>query len=156
MFRDEIAPTGHENEYRLAQNLKRALSRSGYKIMIPKIVLSESFCIYPEAEQISRFNSIYGSSGFMMPDFDEGTSRILARILNQRIEGEERAYQDFTTKQLMKYDSLILASAIQHGAGCFYTNDSDFSRYPSTYISIKGLQEAPPSYLDEGFFGEEE
>ena len=52
------------------------------------------------------------------------------------------------TKVMMKYDTLILASAIAHGAKCLYTNDNGFLQYNVDCIEIKRLSDSIDNDLD--------
>jgi len=167
VFRDSAPPKDQENliKYQKAKRLIKSLMRKGYIIMIPDIVLAESFCIYSETEQSRRFDKYNENDKFYKASFTFTTARILSRILHHRYHKEDKAYSEIDveekgeivkmTKSMMKYDSFILACAVEHGADCFYTTDEGFSKYPTHFIPIKGLDDAPPSYAFEGFFAED-
>jgi predicted nucleic acid-binding protein len=165
VFRDEEPPTDQQAliNYVKSIRLVKALTKQGFILMIPSIVLSELLCRFSESEQNARFVKFKENNKFLITDFTFTTSMILARILHQRYITEGGAYKEIIssdgvnpmTKAMMKYDSLILAMAVENGASCFYTVDNGFSKYPKHFIPIRGLDEAPYENLFSGFFEEE-
>jgi len=146
LYRDE-EPQSTDPGYRVfkdCETLMAGLVKQDYKIIIPTVVLAESYCVFDEAKQNKCFNDLK-SFGLIMVDFTETTSRILARLLHRQYAS--RGYQGKNiAKAQMKYDMFILASAIENGCDCFYTTDSDFDIYNEVEITIKKPPNLPPSY----------
>jgi len=145
VFRDETPPENDLVNFEKANSLIDKLSQKDYKILIPNIVLSEISCILTEPQQNLFFSSL--PNGILKCDFTERTARILTRILHTRYFTEGKEFRNKgITKAQMKYDSLILACAVDSGAECFYTVDNDFKKYPTQFIPIKDLDDLPNSY----------
>ncbi len=146
-FRDE-RPTPNTEEYfrfERVQTLSKALNGAGYKILIPTIVLAEAACIYNEARQHRFFSKL--SNSLIRGDFTESTSRVLSRILYDRNVKTAKAHVEVgVDNRKMKYDSMILAVAVENGCDCLYTLDGDFYKYSSSFIDIKGIEDSPPGY----------
>lgn len=148
VFRDETPPVNEMAEFQKANSLMQKLSDKDYKILVPNLVLSEISCTLTESLQNYFFSSL--PNGIVKCDFTEKTARILARILHTRFFAENKDYQNKgITKAQMKYDSLILACAVDAEAEWFYTVDNGFKKYSTQFIPIKGLDDLPDSY-DEG------
>lgn len=166
VFRDNIPPSNTDElvNFQKSNDLINRLSQMGFQLLIPTIVLSELLCIFPESEQNARFAKFESISNIISPDFTFHTSRILSRILHQRYFTERKAYQQIeinkrgekVTKAMMKYDSMILACAIERGASCFYTVDNGIHKYPKGFIDIKTLDEPPSGFENVGMFKTEE
>lgn len=154
VFRDNSAPGDNLYNYRRAKTLIKSLTKHGYRLIIPNLILAESFCIFEQEEISARFKKIEKLSGLIIVDFTLTTAHILAKILNERISKESKEYKNFTTKVHMKYDSMILSMAIQHNADCFYTIDKGFKKYPNKFIKVNTIDEAPSSFKStkDGFF----
>jgi len=151
VFRDETPPDSEIEKFEKANSLIQKLSEKDYKILVPNLVLSEIACTLTESQQNYFFNSL--PSGIIKCDFNEKTARILARILHTRFFTENKDYQNKgITKAQMKYDSLILACAVDAEAECFYTVDNGFQKYSTQFISIKDLDDLPDSYNDGTLF----
>ncbi len=156
VFRDDAPPEDPimRQNYEQSHRLVKVLQRSGYQIMLPSVVFAELLCVFPPDVQNAKYAELM-SLNIHVTNFDVATAMQLSRILYRRYYDQGRSYRDFTTKQHMKYDSMILAMAIEHGAECFYTTDHDFHNYDIEDIEILGPFESPPSATIGGLFEEE-
>ena len=151
IYSDEAPTKENAIFYTKSDKLIQALGEAGYRILVPNIVLSEIACIYTEEKQVKFFNEL--PKGLIIGEFTLSTSRILARILHQRFFIEKKEYNNKgITKDKMKYDSMILAIAVDMGADCLYSVDKDFRKYSKSYIDILGLDDTPPSYNKGSLF----
>lgn len=152
VFRDDKPTEGNLSNYTDAQKLMAALEEGGYKILIPNIVLAEVACPLKESGQNRFFDSL--PKGIVFCDFTQRSARILSRILHRQYFEKGKSYsgEHNIVKAKMKYDSMILACAVDMGASCFYTVDEDFRKYDLGYIPILGLKDTPPGHSSGPLF----
>lgn len=141
-------------QYKRSLDLMKELMLAGYQMMIPSVIIAELLCRYDDRERVQKHTEIMKLPLFI-PPFTEVTALILSEFLHDRYFKEAKEYKDFTTKTIMKYDSMILACAIEQGAACFYTCDGDFKKYPQSLFPILGIDEQPPGLPAIGMFEEE-
>ncbi len=147
VFRDarHEVEENHKHKFDQANLLMQKLEQAGYKLIIPQIVLSEIACVYTESRQKAFFKHIQDSN-LLYCDFTGSTARILSRLLQYQYANKEYSKAEIAKKK-MKYDIQILACAIDAGASCFYTEDSDFDVYKTKgLINICSLDDLPPDY----------
>jgi predicted nucleic acid-binding protein len=104
-------------------------------------------------EEVDRYLKIIGDR-FFVPDFDKNTAKIYSRILHGGMEEIKRNYQAIEiTKQQMKIDHIIVATARAHKAESIITYDSGLITFVKGIIRTDGLRDtytfgdAPPPSL---------
>lgn len=159
VFRDNSAPDGtspHEiSEFIQARKLMKMLSKAGYMIMIPSIVIAEMYCFIDNENRSKMLNKLLSKEGLFIPEFSTSTARHLSRMLYSRYYLEENNYKEFTTRSIMKYDAMILSVALEHGANRIYTKDGDLRKYKNLPLTVCSVFDVPEEILNIGIFEEE-
>ncbi len=128
-----------------ARTLIEILTQKKLKIVIPAPQLAEllSGCTQDKRQGLLD----YVRSRYQILPFDALAAMKFGELLHSTLKDNEvREYfkQAGVVKARMKFDCMIIASAITRGIRCIYTQDmNDFNRYSKGQIAIKSLQDIP-------------
>lgn len=85
------------------------------------------------------------NKSFIVVPFDTRAAMKYAEILHDRFKAVlEIAQQTGTTRQKMKLDHLIIASALVNGASTIYSYDNGLKNFAVGYIDVKEFPPPPP------------
>jgi predicted nucleic acid-binding protein len=101
--------------------------------MVPAIVLSEYLVKFDAADRQEEFNILLARYVHVVP-FDQHTAEIAADIARRYMLEKQSGPQNAVARQVnedrvcLKADTLIIATALQHSATAFLTNDEPADR----------------------------
>lgn len=107
-------------------------------VFIPAVVVGELLTGIPEEYHQMTLNLI--NQGFIIPPYDAQASAIFAKIWrdrNQKNIIEELQKKDSATRQELKADCMIVATAIGRGADKIYSHDDKLSKFANGFIAVE-------------------
>ena len=125
-----------------AKHLIRDLKAEKNKIIIPSIVMAELLVHVPEREHQNSKQKI--TKLFCCVSFCMGCSSIYARLWHQKksmIKDIAINYQ--ATRQELKADCFIIATAIYQKASLIYSNDKKITKFAQGEIEVKEIPILP-------------
>lgn len=108
--------------------------------VVPAPVVSELLLKISPAKHQAFIGDM--SQRFIIPPFDAVTSAFMARIW------QSKHGQVDLPRQLIRYDSLIVAVAVSAQASCIYSEDPDIEKIAEGHIEFKRM---PEMHKQEGF-----
>ena len=107
-------------------------------ILIPSMVVAEILAPEPPGVR-ARYLEVLKRS-FIIAPFDERAALKYAEMLHNRFaEVRNLAASTGTSRQRMKVDHMIIATAIVNNANCIYTTDNGLKAFASGHIDIRDL-----------------
>lgn len=107
-------------------------------ILIPTMVLAE--ILAPEPPQIKAKYLEILSKNFVLVPFNEMASLKYAELLYNRFDDvRNMATAADVTKQRMKVDHMIIATAIVNNANAIYSTDQGLKSFAQGYIDVRDL-----------------
>jgi predicted nucleic acid-binding protein len=126
-----------------SDNRKHMIARA--TLFLDALEKQKTVCIVPApviAELLlklspSKHHAFIGdmSQRFIIPPFDANTSAFMARVWRSK-HG-----QVDLPRQLIRYDSLIVAVALSAHASCIYSEDEDIEKIAAGHIEFKRMPE---------------
>jgi predicted nucleic acid-binding protein len=117
-----------------------ALDKEESQIIIPSIVLAEYLTPIRDDEQRARTAAAIGDRFFVVP-FDAKDALLAARLFNDGKTNRQRKKPN--VRAVLRADSMIVATAKNHGARVFYTDDNDCRSMASKIMVAKPLPTMP-------------
>lgn len=107
-------------------------------IVIPTVVAAE--ILAPELPEVrTKYLEILKKS-FIVAPFDERAALKYAEILHNRFEEVRKiANETGVSRQRMKVDHMIIATAIVNNANCIYTTDGGLKTFANGLIDVRDL-----------------
>ncbi len=140
------ATQGQEDYIPHARFLLQKLNDENAKIIIPSIVLAEFLVRCPE----DKVNDIIGlfERSFRVVPFNTIAARKAAELWRDKLPAlleEIKAFPDECnkTRQLLKVDCQIVATALAYNANVIYSNDSGMKKIGKGLIKVVSLDEVP-------------
>lgn len=136
----ETATAGQEEQITHARRLRHQLRARGDRVIVPAIVIGELLLDLPTEHHALTMN-LFDEAYEIVP-FDLGCAGRFAALWKQkkesglvdRIISEERA-----TRQELRADCLIVATAAQHGVELLYSNDRKLRRFAEGEVEAREL-----------------
>lgn len=127
---------------------KEMIQRAGYLfetadsfediIIVPSLVIAE--ILSPEPAQIRAHYLEIIKSSFIIAPFDTRASLKYSEMLfNRKDEVKKIAEDTGTSRQKMKIDHMIIATAIVNEANCIYSTDAGLKAFAEGYIDVRDL-----------------
>jgi predicted nucleic acid-binding protein len=112
-------------------------------VLIPTVVIAEYLLRIPfneHANVIKLFNE-----SFIIAPFDANAASKFALIwLTNKSSGKlEELRKSGNTKQLLKLDSMIVATAVSRNAHCIYSHDEGIKSFAEGFIEVKDIPIIP-------------
>lgn len=129
-------------EFRLDQTEQclQILKEQKAQIVVPTVVCAEFLTGLDDENSRNQYIRIIQRNFAVIP-FDIGASmRFPALWSSVKKERLEELKQQGATKQTLKADCMIVASAIQHKANMIISNDRELAAFASTYIEVKTIE----------------
>ncbi|MHA4736993.1 ferrochelatase [Dyadobacter sp. MSC1_007] len=141
-----VKKQSHENQTDFIRKAEEFFKWADYHkhiVLMPTVVVAE--VLVPETdEEVDRYLKIIGDR-FFVPDFDKNTAKIYSRILHGRMDEIKKNYQAIEiTKQQMKIDHIIVATARAHRAESIVTYDNGLITFAKGIIRTDGLRDSYP------------
>ena len=143
----EQATPGQEEMVVKAKSLLQHLEDTGVDILITSVSLGELLMRIPLDQHPMMLDRI--SKSFIVADFDARAASIFAEIWQQsQSDGViEELKASENTRDKIKADCQILATAIANGARIVYSNDDGMKKLARNRINVAEIQ-GVPSQLD--------
>lgn len=150
-----IKRTASENRVHMiprAVALVAELERTRERIMIPSLVASEFLVRYEETERGSALAKL--QTLFFVAPFDAKAAWLAAKMFADKASWDKSRVDDGYTRQWIKTDIAILATAMAHDASAMYIEDEPLFNLATNlkaYItmSVRRLPQPAPIELDE-------
>lgn len=129
---------GQEEMITRSEQLFSNADEYGDFLLVPTIVLAE--ILAPEPVIIrAKYLEILNKS-FIISPFDSRAALKYAEILYNRFsEVKEAADNTNTSRQKMKADHMIIATALVNGANCIYSTDLGLKAFANGLIDVRDL-----------------
>lgn len=131
-----------------AQQAKRMISRlrkTNLEVLIPSCVMSEALSIFPEGE--ARTLLLKYAEKYHIGHMDTAVTFHLSRLLHHHYNVNREAWEGLgISKRHLKYDALIVATAIGHEASAIFTHDKGVRTTAAGKIEVCGLDDMPKGF----------
>lgn len=127
-----------------ARDFFEDLDQKNIQVIIPTVVVAE--LLVPESfeKQVVFLDVI--QKCFIVGILDLQVAMEYARIVGKRHEATARIIEQFSIrKDKMKFDHIIVATALLYGASCIYSYDDDVKKFADGLIDVK---EMPDRYKE--------
>lgn len=132
------ATPGQEEMIERAEHFFSSVDEYEDFLLIPSMVLAE--VLAPEPPQIRAAYLDILTKGFIIAPFNEMASLKYAELLYNRFEEiRNLASATDTSRQKMKVDHMIVATAIVNNANCIYSTDPGLKAFAKGYIDVRDL-----------------
>ena len=123
------------------------LDANGHEAIIPTVVVAE--ILAPEPIDIRIKYSEILNKNFRVVNFDNICAYKYAQILNGKFEEVKQLVADNNlSRQKMKLDHLIIASALANNASCIYSYDKGLKTFAKGLIDVREFPQPPSKPLD--------
>ena len=138
------AEPGQEMFIPRAEYFLNKCQKEGINIVVPSIVLAELLAgvSFDVARELARTMQ----KRFMIVPFDARAAEEFGQMWRRWKENNPNGSMNSEgfTRQQLKADYMILATAIVRGAWCIYSHDNAMKRFADGYIEVVELPEMPP------------
>lgn len=131
--------TGQEQNIKKAAHLISTCSENGSTVIIPSIVVAELLCGVVDSKR--REQILRGMSGFRIVPFDTRAALLYAKVWTE--DARKRAKPLEVTRPETKADSMIVATAMAHGATIIYSHDIGMGVFAKGHIEVRELPDLP-------------
>jgi len=125
------------------------LEKSGSKIFLSSVVLSEILCDVPQPDRNNLIRDI--NKRFMIIPFDAPSAMTYANIFfDKKVSPDSNNHFDSISRKHIKADIMILASSVSAGMSVLYSEDEDLLKIAEgiipAYPMLNGVHQ--PSLLE--------
>lgn len=140
----EEAESGQEDMIYRSKALFERLDKSDKKLLVPSIVVGEFLIrMPPETYQITS-NLI--ERDFIVADFDIVAAAHYAKIWRAK-QNDKKLMNELSalgkTRQELKADRMIVATAIANGVECIYSHDKGVVAFGTDFVDVREVPQAP-------------
>jgi len=139
----EEATPGQDGMIPRSKALLKYLSESDKKILIPAVVLGEFLIKMPTESHRTVFNLMQRE--FVVAQYDAKAALHYARIWRAR-QGDqvfESLKESGKTRQELKADRMIVATAVAHEVECIYSHDRGVMAFGKDFVDVQCVPEIP-------------
>lgn len=127
------------------------LDPKGVEVVIPMVVVTELLSREPFEKQIAFLHILQTS--FRLKNFDAEVALECANLLRKNWEKIIEVRADTQVrKDKLKFDHIIIASAITAGASCIYSYDDDIKTFGNGVIEIREIPPLPTRFQETNLF----
>jgi predicted nucleic acid-binding protein len=141
-IKEESAP-GQEFMIPKAKAFLKWLDKTDVKVIVPSVVVAEFLMRIPPEIHTTINNLI--QRNFISPPFDLQAAAHFSRIWQAR--KSQKVLQDLIdngkTRQELKADSMIVATALARGASLIYSHDEGLKKFAEGYIRVLEIPDVP-------------
>lgn len=135
-------PKGNEHLVKIATDFMNWVQEQEFKVVVPTIVISE--LLIPVPVENHQDVMIQLARDFRIVPFDIRSSQKFAEIMqNHIVKNKIRRLispdKIGSTRAALKADTMILATALTHGAEIMFTNDGNMKKMAEGFIEAKNL-----------------
>jgi predicted nucleic acid-binding protein len=131
------ATLGQEKMIPIAKGFIKHLNDEHTKVMIPSIVVAEFLLKIPPTAFQTITNLI--DMNFMVVSFDAKAACKFAEIWQQRFNEVKHSLTEPKTRDALKADSMIVATAVANNAQCLYSHDEGVKSFAKGYIPVEEI-----------------
>lgn len=119
------------------------LDKTNKKLLVPAIVVGEFLIRIPAEAYQTTTNLI--QRNFMVAQFDVRAASFYAKIWRAKQNKAllEELSASGKTRQELKADRLIIATALANGAECIYSHDNGVIAFGKDFIDVRDVPPAP-------------
>lgn len=139
----ESATAGQEEMIPRAMNFLKECHKDSVDLLVPSVVLAE-FLTAIEPKSHAMVHNLMKTS-FVVPPFDSAASVIFAKLWQDRVDAGviSRLKDDGATKQELKADCMIVATAIVQKADAICSHDDKLRKFAGTSINVIEIPRIP-------------
>ena len=139
-------PKGHEHLVNHAAEFLKWIEKQQYRVIVPTIVVSELLTAVPEENHVSILKLF--ERDWLIVDFDLRAARQFANMRGDHIRKNRLHHmidpnRPGATREALKADVMIIATAIAHNADIIYTHDRNLLKLAEGFIEAKLFQDLP-------------
>lgn len=140
----EVAEPGQEHMILRAKQFFMDAEEQKVRLVIPSVVLGE--LLSGIEEQHHNLVKNLSLRGFPIPPYDAAAAQAFARLWRQRkADGTTTALrQSGATKQELKADCMIVATALAQRCTVIYSHDGKLKTFAGSEIEVRELPDLPP------------
>jgi predicted nucleic acid-binding protein len=145
----ETASDGQEHMIQRTKQFFEWCKSKKITIMVPSIVVGELLTAIEPKHHSMVINLL--NNGFQIPPYDAQASALFAKLWREKQESglfSEVKNELQATRQELKADCMIVATAISKKAEVLYSNDDKLKKFAGSSIDVR---EIPASQYQEGF-----
>jgi predicted nucleic acid-binding protein len=136
------ATGGQESMIRSAEYFFEWADQQEHEIIIPTVVLAE--VLAPETPEMSEQYLHIIEEAFLIKNFDMRAALKYAQMLNNRFdEVKNAASEQNVTRQRMKIDHIIIATAIVNNAQAIVSYDGALKKFAEGFINVMQFPNRP-------------
>jgi|SRR5690554_1571011 len=135
-IKEEAKPDQEEMIERTRQFIEQCLAK-GTRILVPSVVVGELLTAVEMRSHVMTLNLL--QSAFIVPPYDAAASAIFARLWQKKQESgaiDKIRRELGATRQELKADCMIVATAVAQKADALYSHDAKLARFASDEIKI--------------------
>lgn len=136
----EEATDGQESMILRSQALIDRLDKSNKKILIPAVVVGEFLIRMPDETHQTTANLL--GRDFMVAAYDIRAAVYFAKLCREKSHDRD-LHNSGMTRQELRADRMIVATALAFGAECIYSHDRGVQTFGDGFIEVRDLPEAP-------------
>lgn len=129
------AEQGQEHMIERASRFIHHLDKRGVRCTVPSVVIAELLMPLPVSEHRSFVALV--SENFIVPSFNTITASFFAKVW------QNKKGQIQIPRQEMKFDAMVVATALSVGATCIYSNDPHIVSIAQGHIDCKDIPAVP-------------
>lgn len=129
------ATPGQEYMIERTARFLRYLEKKQTDCVVPAVVIAELLLPLPLSEHM-LFTALV-SQTFVVPSFNTLTAALLAKIW------QSKKGQVVIPRQEIKFDAMVVATALAAGASCIYSNDPHIEAIALGHIDCKDIPATP-------------
>lgn len=126
---------GQEHMIERTARFIRHLDKKGVTCVVPAIVISELLMPLPLSEHMPFIAMV--STSFTVPSFNAVTASFLSKIWQSK-----KGQVDIKREEI-KFDAMIVATALAARATCIYSNDPHIAEIALGHLDCKDIPEMP-------------
>lgn len=139
----EEAEPGQEEMIWRSKALINRLEKSNKKLLIPSVVVGEFLVRIPTENHQKTINLI--DRLFMVAEYDVRAAAFYAKIWRAKQDSAvlEELKNSGKTRQELKADRMIVATALASGAECIYSHDKGVRLFGEGFIDVQEIPDGP-------------
>lgn len=133
----EEAELGQEEMIERTRQFIEQCQKNGTRILVPSVVVGELLTAVETRSHLMTLNLL--QSAFIVPPYDAAASAIFARLWQKKQESGaiDRIRRELSaTRQELKADCMIVATAVAQKADALYSHDAKLARFAADEMKV--------------------
>lgn len=141
-----IAEAGQESMIGFAKNFLKDCHNQKIDLMVPAIVLGEFLCNVEEQHHMEYIHEL--QKAFLIKPYDMPASLHFAKLFNERqkqikMNGANSLAENKISKQELKADFMIVATAKSSKADAIYSHDKNLKKFAGNSVKVLEIPKTP-------------